>query len=211
MSHAIDAYLDTVDLALLKAGASRAHRQGILKDLETHIRETLAQRVKAGEPTEADISAVLSGMGDPTAYAQGVVRPQVRAGMRRRLPSQVMWGFLLAAVGWMGTFILWAFGASMRRPDLPEITLLMLAGAPVVVCVLLSTVLGWSAWRQIGREPDYYWGRFFASILLLAFPLMLLIGSPLLFLAMLIAWVVFVVWRRVGEWHPALPRFLTTQ
>jgi hypothetical protein len=210
MSSSIDAYLDAVDLALLKAGASRAHRQGILKDLEAHIRETLAERAKGREPTEGDISAVLATLGDPSAYANGVVRPPAAPGTPRRLPSQVKWGALLAFVGWIAALILMGFAANMRRPDPSESLLLMIAGTPVVIAVALSTVLGWLGWRQITQAPSVFWGRFFAALEMLTFPLMLLIAAPLLCIAILFSLMLFQVWRRMSGWHPGLSRYFAT-
>src|SRR5271154_7197096 len=103
----IDAYLDAVEMALLKSGAGRARRMGIVGDLEAHILDSLRERVGDAEATEADVAAVLASLGAPQTYGTGEARAmEAPARKRRVLPAHVRWGVVLLATGFVGTLIL---------------------------------------------------------------------------------------------------------
>src|SRR3954470_9748469 len=103
----IDAYLDAVDLALLKANAPRAGRTAIARDLESHILDMLHERAAGREPTLADVSAVLATMDPPDAYAAAPAGnpappPPVFHRPSRRLPGQIKWSAILCVAGLFG-------------------------------------------------------------------------------------------------------------
>src|SRR4051794_2473706 len=67
----IDAFLDAVDMALIRAGKARSTRVGIVSDLELHILDALRERAAGREPVPTDVVQVLETLGPPEAYANG--------------------------------------------------------------------------------------------------------------------------------------------
>jgi hypothetical protein len=205
----IDAYLDAVEAALLKAGAARAQRQAIVRDLETQLADMLSERCAGREPTDADVAALLAGMDAPDAYAQNPVRipPVFVRGTPRRLPAEVLWGMLLMPIGWIGLLIVVAACNQLRNHS-DDLLLLLIAAAPVILMIAMTSVLGWSAWRRIGRERSRLWGRPFALIEMLSFPLLVLAASPLLFFAGLFMTIVLIAMHRLYHLPEVLRRTL---
>src|SRR4051794_5978297 len=108
----IDAYLDAVDAALLKSGLLRSQRTGIVRDLELHIEEGLRELAQGREVAPEDVRAVLGGLGSPETYglnaagAGGERAPAEKPGVRRKLPATLLWGAVLAGVGFVGLLLL---------------------------------------------------------------------------------------------------------
>lgn len=207
----LDGYLDAVEAALLKAGAARAQRQAIVRDLETQLADMLSERCPGREPTAADVAALLAGMDAPDAYAQSPIRipPVFVRGTPQRLPAEVLWGMLLMPIGWIGLLIVVVACKELRhRSD--DLLLLLIAAAPVILMIALTSVLGWSAWRRIGRERSRFWGRPFAILEMLSFPLLVLAASPLLCFAGLFMTIVVLVMHRLYHLPDTLRRTLAT-
>src|SRR4051794_5843844 len=80
----IDDRLDAIERVLLEAGASRGERRGVVEEVEAQIHELLGRR--GGEPTRADVAAVLDSLDPPEAYAPEGPRPR-RTGFGRRAPA----------------------------------------------------------------------------------------------------------------------------
>jgi hypothetical protein len=64
----IDDRLDAIDRVLLRAGVSRGERRSIVEEVENQVYELLARRAD-GEPTRADVEAVLASLDPPEEYA----------------------------------------------------------------------------------------------------------------------------------------------
>jgi hypothetical protein len=64
----IDRYLKEVDEVLKRCGSSWHDRNNIRDNIQTQIREMLAQR-SLDMPTLADVDAVIAGLDDPESYA----------------------------------------------------------------------------------------------------------------------------------------------
>src|SRR5207249_10505456 len=82
----IDDRLDAIDRVLLEAGVSRGERRGIVEESEAQVHELLVRR--GGEPTRADLAAVLDSLDPPEAYAPEGYRPR-RAWPERPAPVRL--------------------------------------------------------------------------------------------------------------------------
>jgi hypothetical protein len=178
----IDAFLDAVDLALLKSRTPRNTRAAIVADLESHILDALRERTADREPSPADVAQILATLGPPEAYAAGIsaAAEPPRARSRRTLAPHLPTGAMLLGAGLVGLIVLTNCPESrVRNPS--EFLLYLIAGTPVILMIVLASFLGLVAFRAVQREPHRYWGRFFAVIEISALPLLLLIASPMLF------------------------------
>ena len=205
----IDVYLDAVDMALLKSGATRGRRGGIVRDLEAHILEVLRERSGERDVTAEDVAAVLAGLDAPEAYRSGSADIALPAAPRSRrvLPSHVRWGGALLATGFLGLVIVVnSFGERIHHAS--EFLLLMIASTPVVLMLVMSGVLGFAGLRRIREQPLRYWGRFFAAVEMAGFPILLVCASPVLFFTLgFTALLIFAV-SRVYDLRGAGVRFL---
>ena len=209
---AIDAYLDLVDTALLNSHIGRSRRTGIVRDLELHVLEELRARTGETEPTPDDVHAVLTTLGPPDSFAATTTpatpipaAPQSRP--RRTLPTQLPWGALLIPVSFFGILILSAaFSRHLHDPS--DFLTLMIAATPVTLMMLLGSALGWTALRKIRENPTRHWGRFFAMIELAAFPLLVVIASPLLFFTLAITATLLYVANRMLDLRHLTEKFL---
>ncbi len=203
----IDIYLDAVDLALLKSGASRNRRGGIVRDLESHILDVLREKAAGREETPVDVAEVLAGLDAPEAYGAGVEPHVMSRAVRRSLPSGIRWGAALLAMGLLGLMIL-AESVGSRIHDASEFLVLILAATPMVLMIAMSSFLGFAGYRKIRRNPEKFWGRVFAVVEMAAFPFLIILASPMLFLTVLFTSVLLFAFNRVYGLRGAASRFL---
>jgi hypothetical protein len=149
---AIDAYLDSVELALIAAEAPRVDRVQVLQDLEAQIADMLAQQPTP--LTEESVRTVLDKLEPPshfaTTYGNGKqAAPLPMPSVFSRLP-RAPWP-LIATISCALLCIAClfvVFAAAMNdRGMLDFLTLLVLA------TVILTPVALWMAHRQLRADP----------------------------------------------------------
>lgn len=181
----IDGRLDTIERVLLQAEVSRAERVSIVEEVENQIHELLSRRT-SGEPTRADVLAVLASLDPPEAYAPEGYRERLveqhRVENRRRLPQPSMLAVGSAAGGVL-TLLLLALGFALNGFESEAGLLLMspliLLGAGLVTAGGIVSIL------RIRRSEGWLFGLPAALFAALLFPLLganclLVIGLMLL-------------------------------
>ena len=181
----IDERLDAIDGVLLRAGVSRGERHRIVEEVEAQVYELLARRA-AGEPTRADVAAVLASLDPPEAYAPAGYRRrlarQAREEARPRLPQPSLLAVGSAAGGVL-TLLLALLLYGLAANDDEELALfgavlLLPAAAAVTACGVVSI-------RRIRRSGGWLFGLPAALFAAALFPLLItnlmLLGAVLLF------------------------------
>jgi hypothetical protein len=181
----IDERLDAIDEVLLRAGVSRGERCRIVEEVEAQVYELLGRRA-AGEPSRADVVAVLASLDPPEAYAPAGYRRrlarQAREESRPRLPQPSLLAVGSAAGGVLSLLLaLLLYGLAAN--DNAEIALLgalllLPAAAAVTACGVVSI-------RRIRRSGGWLFGLPAALFAAVLFPLLvanlMLLGAVLLF------------------------------
>lgn len=98
----LDTHLDAIDRALAGASVPLSDRRSVTDEVETQVRQTLAERGE-GEPTAADLEAVLAELDPPEAYAESVDADAASAAASAasqpaRLSRVALWGLVLGFV-----------------------------------------------------------------------------------------------------------------
>jgi hypothetical protein len=156
---AIDAYLDSVEQALLAAHAPRGDRVQVLQDLESQIADMLA--VGPQPLTEEIVQSVIARLEPPSHFAATYGNGGGNADSNEPTPA---WVNHIAR----GSHVRWPLVAALSCACLPFGCLLgLLASAgpphgPVVAVILLMLLVGfaltplalWKAVRQLQAQPD---------------------------------------------------------
>ncbi len=177
----VDDRLDAIDRVLQHAGMSRSERRGIVEEVEAQIFELLGRRVE-GEPTRAEVVAVLDSLDPPEAYAPESYRRRFELRdpydeVRRRVPQPSLLA-LASALGGLFVLILVVLAYSLLASNGGEMALLLatfvlFAGAGVSVCGFLSI-------RQIRESGGWLTGLPVALFGALLFPLLMFNGLLLM-------------------------------
>src|SRR3954468_13648267 len=158
---AIDAYLDSVEQALLAAHAPRGDRVQVLQDLETQIADMLA--VGQQPLTEELVQSVIAKLEPPSHFAAtygngsgNEPRPAWATQIASR--SSFRWPFVAAlscACLCVGCLMLLLAGGTMFNggPFVVLIVLMLLAG------FVLTPVALWKAVKQLQAQPDEHRDR----------------------------------------------------
>ena len=218
----IDERLDEIDRVLLRAGVSRGERRRIVEEVEAQVYELLGRRA-AGEPTRADVLAVLASLDPPEAYAPEGYRRRLAAQAREEARPRLPQPSLLAvgsAVGGVFTLLLGAVLLGLAANSEEEA--LLLGAALLLPAAAAVTACGFVSIRRIRRSGGWLFGLPAALFAALLFPLLLanglLLAAMLLFeeigliVAVVLAflglnlYVVYHVWRWVSAgYRRAIP------
>jgi hypothetical protein len=176
----IDERLDAIDRVLLRAGVSRGERCRIVEEVEAQVYEQLARRA-GGEPTRADVAAVLDSLDPPEAYAPEGYR-RLAGPARPRLPQPSLLAVGSAAGGVL-TLLLALLLVGVAANDNEEVALLgVVLVLPAAVAV---SVCGVVSIRRIRRSGGWLFGLPAALFAALLFPLLvanlMLLGAVFLF------------------------------
>jgi hypothetical protein len=176
----IDERLDAIDRVLLRAGVSRGERCRIVEEVEAQVYEQLARRA-GGEPTRADVAAVLDSLDPPEAYApEGYRRLAGQARPRLPQPSLLAVG---SAAGGVLTLLLALLLLGIAADDNEEVALL---GAVLVLPAAVAvSVCGVVCILRIRGSGGWLYGLPAALFAALVFPLLagnlMLLGAFFLF------------------------------
>jgi hypothetical protein len=149
---AIDAYLNSVEQALITAGAPRADRLQVLQDLESQISDMLAQFPLPF--TEEIVQSVIAKLEPPTHFAAtyGNGKEPVAAKVRRSIAlPECRWSMIAAAgcasilMGYVLLLLAAAVGA--HGPVIGLIGILLLVGTIVTPPAI------WQSVKQLRAEP----------------------------------------------------------
>lgn len=178
----VDDRLDAIDRVLLESGMSRSERRGIAEEVEAQIYELLGRRA-AGEPTRADVLAVLESLDPPEAYApEGHRAAWRRLDMPRRRVRQPWLLALGSAVAGSLVLLLGACGIAMCLEE--ALGLLLITGF-ILAAGSATSLCGMFAIRQIRDSDGWITGlpaAFFGAIIIpLAIANTLLLAAFLLF------------------------------
>lgn len=178
----LDTHLDAIDQVLTDQGEDRSARRTITDEVESHIREQLAQRTAPNAPTVADLEAVLAEMDPPEAYGQGTddrspTRQQTDAattapGYSRPAVRGLIIGFLgpfLASI-----FLLLGETSSSQPATVQSIVFGILGLGLFVVSVVTMVVLGIIALNRIKRSNGRLRGKGLAIFDIAFWPVLLL-------------------------------------
>jgi hypothetical protein len=183
----IDARLDAIDRVLLRAGVSRGERRRIVDEVEAQVYELLARRA-AGDPTRADVAAVLDSLDPPEAYAPEGYRQrlaeQTRVEARPRVP-QPSFLAVSSAVGGVLTLLLGTVLAGLAGESDDKEFVLLAGTLFLLPAATAVTACGVVSIRRIRRSGGWLFGLPAALFAALLFPLLitnlLLAGAILLF------------------------------
>jgi hypothetical protein len=150
---AIEAYLDSVDEALIAAHAPRSDRMQVLQDLESQIADMLAQQPQP--LTEEAVVALIRTLEPPSHFAATYGNGKQTAPLPMsshffRLP-QTPWpmiGAMSCAILCIACLFV-VFAAAMNDRDMLEFMIFL-----VLVTVILTPVALWMAHRQIGAHRN---------------------------------------------------------
>jgi hypothetical protein len=149
---AIDAYLNSVEQALVAAGAPRTDRLQVLQDLEAQISDMLAQQPQP--LTEEMVHAVIVKLEPPShfaaTYANGKepVAPKLRRSFtlsNRRWPMIAAAGCASILLGYILLLLAAAVGA--HGPAIGMIAILLLVGT------VMTPLAIWQSIKQMRAEP----------------------------------------------------------
>lgn len=155
----IDAYLDSVDEALIAAHAPRSDRMQVLQDLESQIADMLAQQP---EPlTEEAVQAVIKTLEPPShfaaTYGNGKRSAPPSPGVHVRLPefrfSQIRWSLaaaISAALLPAGCLLMWLAMITAARGPAVGFTLMLM----FFVGFAFTPFALWKARKQLLAELE---------------------------------------------------------
>lgn len=164
----VEARLDAIERILFAVGVSRGERRGILSEVEAHVFELLSRRT-SGEPTRADVLAVLSELDPPESYApEGFDRRRLDEALqppKRREPRLSM---LATASAVAGVFLLLVL----------VMTVMGGGDAPVFLfeaaLLFAASISGGISLFRIHRSKGWLSGAWPALVGTLSFPLMVM-------------------------------------
>jgi hypothetical protein len=166
--------LDAIERVLVLAGVSRRERASIVEEVEAQVFEMLARR-NAGEPTRADVLAVLAALDPPEAYApEGYRRQLVAEQPREPRPSLLAVGSAALTALHLPMTALLVF-ALKEDIDHGGLAWLIMAFMVLFVPTVLTLCGAVALWRIL-RSRGWLYGlpaAFFAATL---FPLLLFNG-----------------------------------
>jgi hypothetical protein len=169
---AIDDRLDAIDRVLLRAGVSRGERRSIVEEVENQVYELLARRA-AGEPTRADVEAVLASLDPPEEYAPEEYRRRLAERPapepRLRLPQPCMLAIGSAAVAVLTILFLFFLACNDGEAALIGAVFLLLPAAVVTTGGILSI-------RRIRQSRGWLYGLPLALFAAALFPVLLANG-----------------------------------
>lgn len=207
----IDAQLDEIERALLRAEVPYSDRRHILGEVETQIFELLARRSE--NPSRDDLEAVLSSLDPAEAYVPEELRgasgrPIVEKLHPRYTGPRV--SILALGSGVLTAVILVIGGLSIVFQDPRD-----KVGAAVLtaICLLITTAAGSFALLQIRRSKGNLRGEAFALLAVIGLPLGaidVLVGAlvmsagaliPYLLTATALVYLNFTGLRRLWHWY----------
>jgi hypothetical protein len=217
---AIDAYLDSVELALIEADAPRIDRLQVLQDLEAQIADMLAQQPLP--LTEESVRAVVEKLEPPSHFAatygnsKQPASPTPKAAPSRfpQMP-RVPWPSISAAscAVLVVTFLLMMFAAASNAHGPVELFSFL-----VVVSLFTTPIALWMAYRQLRAYPDMAGRDFVAKSITicaaLALALLMLFGAAMtqgfILMALGVAAFIYIeyvlirrLWRHLAETLPS--------
>jgi hypothetical protein len=152
---AIDAYLDSVEQALIEAQAPRSDRVQVWEDLESQITEMLAQQPQP--ITEEIIRSVIAEL-EPASHFAAMYgsgkQPQAASPGRIARPRGIRWSYIAAAcftLPLLGVLLEWAFSLGPRHSG--AILTFSILAALVATPYALTTAC-WQLRTHPGRCPD---------------------------------------------------------
>lgn len=156
---AIEAYLDSVDEALIVAHAPRSDRMQVLQDLESQIADMLSQQPQP--LTEAAVEAVIKTLEPPShfaaTYGNGKRAQPSSAGIHVRLPeisiSQVRWSLVAAISASLlpaACLLLWCIDATRAEGPMPALVLMLM----FFVGFVFTPLAIWKARKQLLADVD---------------------------------------------------------
>jgi hypothetical protein len=151
---AIDAYLDSVDLALIAAGAPRIDRLQVLQDLESQIADMVAR--EPSPITEAAVHAVLDKLEPPSHFAAtfgqaGDSTPsRPHRSFRWTRPNWPILAAVSCALLPLGCIAL--LSAELLRFSSPVSGLSILSS--LFLGVVFTPIALWMAYKQLQVQPD---------------------------------------------------------
>ncbi len=151
---AIDAYLDSVEQALLAAHAPRADRVQVLQDLESQIADMLA--IGPQPLTEEIVQSVIAKLEPPSHFAATYgngKEPRPAWGTQFARRSSFRWPFIAAlscaCLPFGGLLVLLASGMHLKGPVVVVLVLMVFVG------FVLTPLALWRAVKQLQAQPDH--------------------------------------------------------
>ena len=205
----INEHLEAIDRALAARGVPLTERRSVTGDVEAQIRDMLAANT-GGNPTAADVEAILRKLDAPESYAEEAeVAPVEKPSGEVQVNPPRFSRTAIVGAAWaplLFIFLILMFfhtGPVTRIPGTPPpgpSALAIVARFTLIPLGLFApfgvTILGWVAVSQIRRSNGRLWGLGLAFADGLLFPLLLL--DVLIYLFWRVTIAVVIAWKAWG-------------
>jgi hypothetical protein len=178
----IDAYLDSVEQAMLAAQAPRSDRAQVIQDLESQISDMLAQESRP--VTEEMVRAVVAKLEPPSHFAATYGNGKMPPTATRRVVSArpaIRWSRVAAACVGAGIF-----GALVWLTHVGE---LIDSNGGLIVCSIAFSLIAtpfalMMAFRQLRTQPDRFPDRDFVTKMTIGYAIV----APAFLMVLLTEW-----------------------
>ena len=163
----IDAHLDAIDRVLSDSGTPLTERLSITNEVEHLIRESLQQHTN-GQPTVADIEAVLMDLDPPESYGETKRTPQPQLPNTPIYKSKPVAGILSIALSSINfvSLVLLIIVAGLEETPLQHGTIELLA-LLVMLVFAIACICGIAGWRSgWGKAGTAFSGICLATMLI---------------------------------------------